>query len=367
MTANTALRLVPKPLLDLWLGNPIFAAAGAIACRQLAERFAPTLHPPGAEIVTAGRAAREILVLLDGIARVFHRATGGRELVSRLVKAPMILGDAPALSGIDWLENVAAVDQVHVAWIPAGVYLELLESHPAAAMAHLRHMAASACVGSCNERQVFGQLEHRMANLLLSHADLGGHRLPDGKVILPPLSVREIARSLGTIRRSVTKTIASLSQRGLIRRADERFVLLLPDELEDLAAPVRHGLCYQMGMKVSHLQVEDFASEAEVEIETGPGSLPGRRFSVDSGLTVGRGESSQLRLPDELVSERHCCIYRGSTGWRHWVEDLGSDNGTLLDGRKLIRRAVLRGGELIQVGSVKLRFRLVPRRPGSQA
>jgi CRP-like cAMP-binding protein len=362
--ANTALRLEPRSLLDLWLENPVFAAAGSIACGQLAERYAPAVHPPGAEIVTAGVTARKILVLLEGVARVFHRTTGGREAVSRLVKAPMILGDAPALSGIGWLENVAAVDQVQVAWVPAEAYLDLLESHPAAAMAHLRHMAAAACVGSRNERQVFGQLEHRIANLLLSHADLGGRRRPDGTIVLPPLSVREIARSLGSIRRSVTKTVGALTQKGLVRREDERFVLLLPDALEDLAATVRHGLYYRMGMKMSHLQVEDAASEAEVEIENGPGSLAGRRFPVEPGLLVGRCRASQVRLPDDLVSERHCRIYLGSTGSRYWVEDLNSDNGTVLDGRRVIHRSVLRGGELIQVGATKLRFRLKLRRPG---
>jgi hypothetical protein len=102
------------------------------------------------------------------------------------------------------------------------VYVDLLESHPAAAMAHVRHTAAAACVGSRNERQVFGQLERRIANLLLSHADLAGRRRPDGTIVLPPLSVREIASSLGSIRRSVNKTLASLTQKGPICREDDR-------------------------------------------------------------------------------------------------------------------------------------------------
>jgi CRP-like cAMP-binding protein len=356
MATNAALRLEPDPL-DQWLDNPVFAAAGSVACEHFAVHFAPKAYSPGTEIILAGHAAGKILVLLAGTARVFHRTADGREAISRLVQAPMILGDAAALTGIGWLENVAAVDEVRVAWVPAEAYLELLETHPGAAMAHLRHMAASACVGSRNERQVFGLLEQRVANLLLSHADLAGHHLPDGMVITPAVSLAQIARSLGTIRRSVAKAIASLTKKGLIRRKDERFMLVEPDALEDLAAPIRHGLCYRMGMTMDHLQVEDRPMEAEVEIENGPGSLPGRRFPVDPELLVGRSLSSQLRVSDEQVSDRHCRIYRGSTGWRYWVEDLDSDNGTLIDG-KPIHRAVLRGDELIQIGSTQIRFRL---------
>jgi hypothetical protein len=272
----------------------------------------------------------------------------------------MILGDVPALCGICWLENVATVDEVRVAWVPTDLFLGLLESHPAAAMAHMRHLAGSACVGSRHERQIFGLLEHRAANVLLSYADLGGHPLPDGSVLLPPLSLLEIAQALGTIRRSAAKTIASLARKGLVARRGERFVLLQSDELEDLAAPLRHGLCYRMGMQLGHLQVEDRQREAEVEIESGPGSAEGRRFPVDPELLVGRSLSCQVRIPDDRVSERHCRIYRGTTGWRYWVEDLYSDNGTLLDGRP-IQRAVLSGGELIQVGATGVRFRLKPR------
>ena len=66
---------------------------------------------------------------------------------------------------------------------------------------------------------------------------------------------------------------------------------------------------------------------------------------------------SGLRLADAQVSSAHCRIFRGSTGQRFWVADLGSDRGTWLNGRR-IRRAVLRNGDRLEVGRVGLTFRV---------
>jgi len=65
-------------------------------------------------------------------------------------------------------------------------------------------------------------------------------------------------------------------------------------------------------------------------------------------LVVGRAPGSDLRLEDRNVSRRHCRIFR--SGGSLLVEDLGSANGTRVNGQPLAGRHRLREGDVVGVG-----------------
>jgi hypothetical protein len=65
-------------------------------------------------------------------------------------------------------------------------------------------------------------------------------------------------------------------------------------------------------------------------------------------LVVGRGPESGLRLEDRNVSRRHCRLFR--SGGSLVVEDLGSANGTRVNGQVLTGRHRLREGDVVEVG-----------------
>ncbi len=67
-------------------------------------------------------------------------------------------------------------------------------------------------------------------------------------------------------------------------------------------------------------------------------------------LTIGR-KHGELLLDDPLVSSRHCQVQARGAEWV--LTDLGSTNGTMVDGR-LLREVVLRPGSEIQMGGTKL-------------
>jgi len=68
----------------------------------------------------------------------------------------------------------------------------------------------------------------------------------------------------------------------------------------------------------------------------------------ENGLLIGRGSSCNLRLFDEFVSAKHCKIF--SENEIIFVEDLGSTNGTFIDGTEVGKKSPLEIGQNIQIG-----------------
>jgi len=80
----------------------------------------------------------------------------------------------------------------------------------------------------------------------------------------------------------------------------------------------------------------------------------GETFIVDSlSTTIGRDASSQLNIPDHLMSRRHCTVE--VTGGTYTLRDLGSSNGTYVNGIP-VRERVLAHGDRIRAGDSVLLF-----------
>jgi len=68
---------------------------------------------------------------------------------------------------------------------------------------------------------------------------------------------------------------------------------------------------------------------------------------------IGRGTDVDIRIDDPGVSRRHVEIITAPTSL---VRDLGSTNGTLLNGRRVAESALVDGDEL-QIGTIQMQFR----------
>ena len=67
---------------------------------------------------------------------------------------------------------------------------------------------------------------------------------------------------------------------------------------------------------------------------------------------LGRSRECDIRLPDANSSRRHAEIRHEDDAW--WVVDLGSTNGTLVNGKRASGR--LRDGDVIMLGSTEIVF-----------
>ncbi len=82
----------------------------------------------------------------------------------------------------------------------------------------------------------------------------------------------------------------------------------------------------------------------------------GTRWMIDrSDMIIGREEDCDIVLPSRQISRNHARIRR--SGGRHILEDLGSKNGTFVNGRELTEPYPLQDGDEIQIAlSFKLFF-----------
>ncbi len=81
-----------------------------------------------------------------------------------------------------------------------------------------------------------------------------------------------------------------------------------------------------------------------------------RRVMLDGPtLVLGRSGDVDVVIDDPKASRRHAAVYRDEVGrWR--LRDLGSNNGTRVNGDKIVDEHPLTNGEVIQLGTVSIRF-----------
>lgn len=86
-------------------------------------------------------------------------------------------------------------------------------------------------------------------------------------------------------------------------------------------------------------------------------AVGGRRLLVPPGGGVlGRSRDCEIVLEDSGISRRHAQLRGGPDGWS--VEDLGSTNGVLLNGRAIHAAQPLEAGDRIELGSTEILFEL---------
>ena len=102
---------------------------------------------------------------------------------------------------------------------------------------------------------------------------------------------------------------------------------------------------------------------AAAEGEAGPGPAERERVALVSGdrryeirkrtIVVGRSQECDIRLNDPNVSRRHAELRQEGTSY--WLVDLGSTNGTEVNGSR-VRRAKLESGDTVTIGETELVF-----------
>ena len=84
------------------------------------------------------------------------------------------------------------------------------------------------------------------------------------------------------------------------------------------------------------------------------GHEPGAVFDVGEGATMGRADGSDIPVDDPFASSAHARIF--TRGDFMYIEDMGSTNGTYLNGRQLRTAERLKVADVVRIGDSEYRY-----------
>ena len=101
------------------------------------------------------------------------------------------------------------------------------------------------------------------------------------------------------------------------------------------------------------LRAEHGLPSTRLLVVASPELQEGATIEVSAPTVVGRDVQSGIRLDrDEFASGQHARIEPRSNG--AWVDDLGSTNGTFVNGSKLKKGRIAKAGDVIRIGATEL-------------
>ena len=88
-------------------------------------------------------------------------------------------------------------------------------------------------------------------------------------------------------------------------------------------------------------------------VDKGPKALRGLKVNVMGPIIVGRAPGADILVPDDVVSRRHARF--SLMGGDLMVEDLGSANGTRVNGAPVTQVQLCVEGDVVRIGGVDIR------------
>jgi FHA domain len=94
--------------------------------------------------------------------------------------------------------------------------------------------------------------------------------------------------------------------------------------------------------------------EPRIEVVAAMGYNPGTIFDVGHGATLGRSDGADINVNDPFASSAHARIFQ--RGDYMYLEDMGSTNGTYLNGRQVRTPERLKVADTIRIGDTEYRY-----------
>jgi hypothetical protein len=124
------------------------------------------------------------------------------------------------------------------------------------------------------------------------------------------------------------------------------------------------GLLYLFLFRIARALVGDLRAAARepgaelgrLVVVTSPAGEPaeGTSLALDAIATIGRDVNNAVVVEDQFASAEHAILTFRGRAW--YIEDLGSTNGTFVNGSPVEDVVPLGFGDVIQVGQVRLRL-----------
>lgn len=109
-------------------------------------------------------------------------------------------------------------------------------------------------------------------------------------------------------------------------------------------------------LRAASIESPGVAAPARLQVvaPSPPNLAAGEFVPVRGATSIGRQPDNDVVVDEDSVSARHARLVPREGHW--WIEDLGSTNGTWVNDRHVVQPRLLKSGDLIQLGRVRLRF-----------
>ncbi len=94
--------------------------------------------------------------------------------------------------------------------------------------------------------------------------------------------------------------------------------------------------------------------KAGLVLEEGPGIFSPKHFSIGNETTIGRSPRNKIKIDDEAASYFHAKI--SADNGNFLLEDMGSTNGTFVNGEMVKEPLALQSGFQVTIGRSKFLF-----------
>lgn len=230
--------------------NTVFAGVPRDKLARLLLRAELLRLEPGARVLEEGDPSEDVFVLVRGFAGVFYSSPDGIDVLVKLFGAPAVFGEMELFFGQPRQEYVECLEPSVVVRLPAGDFLAVLRSEPAACYAMLQDVATRLAIAAYNERSLaFHDVPMRLAGLFLSFLEACGTKNRTGRATLRiKLTYEMLARCLGVTVRSIDRTMTDWTREGWLERSRSLYTFQDIARLEEKADPDRLALHSRLGL-----------------------------------------------------------------------------------------------------------------------
>jgi CRP-like cAMP-binding protein len=223
-TVNLQIHLRKIPLLAELTDDEMARVKADLRIRQYAKREV---------VLQKGAAGDSLLFLLQGQLQVIDITEDGRAIGLRMLAPGDFFGEIAVINGSMRSASVVALTPVLVALLPRATALHLFSHSPSVANQMLRFLANK--VQRDSEFRALLSI-HNTAKRIYSFLELLKEKKDDDQQVVENLPThQDIANMINTSRETVTRTLLTLVQQGIIKKGTHKLIIINPDALQKLA------------------------------------------------------------------------------------------------------------------------------------
>lgn len=220
--------------------HPILDGVSVAVRATILEQGLIRVYAPGTLLNAEGDPSDHYWFLCSGSARVFYRSPDGFEVTVKIFQAPAAWAEMEILTGHPHIEDCAAVDKATALLLPKQVFVRLLDEDRRFSHNVLYDTCSRFLIAAQNERALaFMPVEQRLAHMLLAYVRVYGVAVAGGVGIRIKLSHSDLARDLGVVKKSVTRTLARWREQRLLSKSGTSLVI---HDVKGLARIASHEL-----------------------------------------------------------------------------------------------------------------------------